>query len=293
MKSSNPLFYIYKITNLINGKIYIGKTYSIRIRWSAHKSDARCYTPTTHLYRAMNKYGFKNFKIEELATFNTEKECLLAETAYIKKYHSNDRNIGYNLTEGGEGSSGYKHTEETKKLMGAIKKITFVGENNPFFGKTHTPETRKKMSVAASKRIGNKNPFYGKKHSEKSKQLMSNNQKGKSASISSEDIKDIKYKKKTLKMTYKEIAVQYGMHWKTISKAARGNGAYEVKKSKPLMRDNPKVRSVWLSEENIKDIKYKKNTLKMTYKEIAIQYEMHWRTISEAARSKGSYEVNI
>lgn len=60
--------YIYKITNLINGKMYIGKTSSsIEKRWREHISDSqkeRC--EKRPLYDAFNKYGIKNFQIEEV-----------------------------------------------------------------------------------------------------------------------------------------------------------------------------------------------------------------------------------
>ena len=56
--------YIYKITNLINNKLYIGQTKkTIEERFKAHIKVARQHK-NRYLYDAMNKYGYENFKIE-------------------------------------------------------------------------------------------------------------------------------------------------------------------------------------------------------------------------------------
>src|SRR5271157_311496 len=100
-------FYCYKISNLVNGKIYIGKAEDIRQRWSRHKSAAKRQEPNDFsiLHRAMLKHGFDNFIIEQLSEHETEEEALAQEILLIKQYQSMNREIGYNLTEGGEGSS--------------------------------------------------------------------------------------------------------------------------------------------------------------------------------------------
>ena len=81
--------YIYKITNLINGKIYIGKTLdTIEKRWKDHKKDSirpRC--EKRPLYSAMNKYGIENFAIEEVEECS-EKELSEREKYWIEFYHS-------------------------------------------------------------------------------------------------------------------------------------------------------------------------------------------------------------
>ena len=51
---------IYKIENIINHCIYIGKAKNIENRWNQHKSNAKNIANTTHLYRAMRKYGIEN-----------------------------------------------------------------------------------------------------------------------------------------------------------------------------------------------------------------------------------------
>lgn len=95
--------YIYCITNLINGKQYIGKTtYSVTKRFQEHCRDSkreRC--EKRPLYNAMNKYGIENFIVEELCECDNE-ELSSYEIQYIEKYNTYSK--GYNATKGGDGS---------------------------------------------------------------------------------------------------------------------------------------------------------------------------------------------
>jgi len=91
--------YIYKITNNINGKIYIGKTiHSIKHRFKEHRGDSKRYD--LPLYRAFKKYGIENFSISVIEECSND---LLSEREkyWIEKEHSFDN--GYNATRGGDG----------------------------------------------------------------------------------------------------------------------------------------------------------------------------------------------
>ena len=89
---------LYKITNLINGKLYIGQTTStIAKRWTGHKTpSSRC----KGIARAIKKYGKSNFKIEVMATANNQQELDHRESYYISLFNTLAPN-GYNLTSGG------------------------------------------------------------------------------------------------------------------------------------------------------------------------------------------------
>src|ERR1039458_1293248 len=103
-------FYLYLATCLVTGDRYVGRTtQTIARRWSRHKADARS-TSQTHLHRAMRKYGVENFIIEPLILFDedfsSEPELNAAEIRMIRLLRINC--TLYNLTDGGEGTTGSK-----------------------------------------------------------------------------------------------------------------------------------------------------------------------------------------
>ena len=108
--------YIYKITNLINGKEYIGQTsLSIQERFKQHIHDAnKGYYNHRPLYNAFNKYGIENFIIEELEECNIE-EVNQKEIEYINKFNTYFN--GYNATLGGEGTIIIDYDEVLKKYQ--------------------------------------------------------------------------------------------------------------------------------------------------------------------------------
>ena len=94
--------YIYQITNLINGKIYIGKTNNIQKRWSNH----RCSNdPNMVIARAIRKYGVDNFKFEVLYKDIPIEQIDELEIKTIKEKNSQVPN-GYNVASGGQGGLG-------------------------------------------------------------------------------------------------------------------------------------------------------------------------------------------
>ena len=123
---------IYLLKNKINNKKYIGMTTrQINIRLSEHKYDATHdyrNKQHRHLYKAINKYGFENFECTILESVYCEnKEDLIEqlrelEKEYIKTFNTRDKNIGYNLTDGGEGTIGYKISEEQREKMSKARK---------------------------------------------------------------------------------------------------------------------------------------------------------------------------
>ena len=95
---------IYKITNTVNGKVYIGQSIDIKKRWTNHKKDAfwqkaECYQYP--LYKAMRKYGLPHFDFSILEECSRE-QLNEREIFYIQQYHSNEKKNGYNQTLGGD-----------------------------------------------------------------------------------------------------------------------------------------------------------------------------------------------
>lgn len=97
---------IYLITNLVNGKKYVGQSVDIVRRYNEHIADSK--TSNQVLYKAMRKYGLENFSFEIL--IEVEKDLLdLMEIYYINKYNTYiyaTNSNGYNMTTGGYSVSG-------------------------------------------------------------------------------------------------------------------------------------------------------------------------------------------
>lgn len=144
--------YVYQIINKLNNKHYIGVSYQPDKRWSQHKSTARPKTllKKYHLHHAMTEH-LENindiFSFEIIKEFNNSKDAFDFEILKIAELKLQNINI-YNETLGGE-----------------YPPLKF-GEDNPFYGKHHSEETKKKISdLNKGKFAGDKNFFYGKSFS--------------------------------------------------------------------------------------------------------------------------------
>lgn len=121
---------IYKITNNINGKIYIGQTIrTLHSRKKGYEHEAKYKPNSRPIIRAMNKYGFENFTFEVLED-NIESITTLdkRERYYIETLQSTAGKNGYNVELGGNGVG--KHSEETKRKIGEAQ----MGELNHMWG---------------------------------------------------------------------------------------------------------------------------------------------------------------
>lgn len=171
---------IYLRTNLINGKQYVGQANDYERREYEWK-HAKHYAGQL-INRARDKYKIDNFKTEILKECGTQDELNQWEQYYIKELNTKYPN-GYNLTDGGGGISGFKHSEETKKKISEIQ----IGKESPMKGKHHTEEAKKKLSESLKGRIvwnkGLKGAQVawnkGKHHTEEARKKMSEALKGK------------------------------------------------------------------------------------------------------------------
>lgn len=118
---------IYCITNLVNGKKYIGQTVKLGGRFRQHKCElSKKKNKCRILQNAFNKYGSHNFKFEPLLICERS-ELNRYEEALIKLYQTNIKSIGYNIENGG---SVGKISEESKKLMSIAKKGKHLTEEH-------------------------------------------------------------------------------------------------------------------------------------------------------------------
>jgi group I intron endonuclease len=129
---------VYKTTNLINGKIYVGQD---------SKNDKNYLGSGVILLKAIKKYGITAFKKEIIDVAETKEELNTKEIFWINEYNSRDKNIGYNITAGGDGCLGCKASSETKIKMS----INNTGINNPMFGKQLSENALAKRSEKVKK----------------------------------------------------------------------------------------------------------------------------------------------
>jgi predicted GIY-YIG superfamily endonuclease len=124
---------IYKIQNLLNGKIYIGQSVDIEKRWSTHKAELKNnYHHNIHLQSAWNKYGENNFE------FSIVEECIIdqlnqREIYWISQFNSFEN--GYNLTPGGGNTEAFSKSVIQFDLAGnEISRYSSVSEAETITG---------------------------------------------------------------------------------------------------------------------------------------------------------------
>jgi group I intron endonuclease len=105
--------HVYKITNLVTNKIYIGQTIqkNPKMRWYGHQADARG-GKNTHLYNSMRKYGIDQFSWEVIDSAYCLDELNVKEQYWLEEYRK--KNEVYNLREAGNNKT---HSEESKEKM--------------------------------------------------------------------------------------------------------------------------------------------------------------------------------
>lgn len=159
------MHFMYKITNQINKKVYIGQTVDANKRWGAHKSFARNDDkPRQYIHNAIAKYGAENFIFEVIATCRIQEDADIIEDQLINQYDSRNKEKGYNLKTGGSHGA---HSEDTKQKQSEATYRQITTKGHPAAGRIvseeekelhrklrlekpldYTPELRQKMSEA-------------------------------------------------------------------------------------------------------------------------------------------------
>lgn len=200
------MYYIYRITNLINGKTYIGQ--------HKYKELNDNYMGSGKLlHQAYKKYGVENFKKEIICKNVQYKETIdNMEKFYIKKEREQNLNGCYNITDGGEGRFGPCQEETKRKISEGNKGKHSVSEetrrkmSKTRKGKHLTEEHKKKLSLV---HCGENNGFYGKCHSEETRRKISETLKGKKREHHSEETKR--------KISKSHKGLRKGKHWKVVN----------------------------------------------------------------------------
>ncbi|HWY33991.1 MAG TPA: GIY-YIG nuclease family protein [Nitrosopumilaceae archaeon] len=156
------IFQIYKVTNNINGKIYIGKTSrSLNQRWHEHTSRANIGVGVNRYFMsAIRKHGPENFTVKELDCTENEQQANWLESWYIGITGCYKREVGYNSTMGGRGVI---PTEETRRKISVSNTGKVCSEETKLklraanIGKKRSPESVRR---GAENRSGNKHWIF-------------------------------------------------------------------------------------------------------------------------------------
>jgi group I intron endonuclease len=214
---------IYQIRNLLNNKIYIGKSKNLKKRKSRHFSELRnCYHRNKHIQNSFNKDGENNF-VFEIKEFCEEDKLIEREQYYIdilKPEYNISQNVtsaffGLNHTDEtkkkiSEKLKGRKLSEETKrKIRDARSKQIFSEETKKLLsikrkGRKLSEETKRKIS------LGNK----GKKVSEETKKKMSESKNG----LNKIQVKEIYRLSKEEKISQRKLAKRFKVGKTTIAR---------------------------------------------------------------------------
>ena len=168
------MFSIYVAHNQANDKMYVGQTNRhVEKRWCEHVYDAK--RRDGHLYNAINKYHSESFSVLKIGEADSEEKANELEQLWVLILGTHDKNVGYNKTFGGRQ---FRLVEESRRKLSQSLKGK-VASNK---GRKSRPETCEKLRKLFS---GENNPFFGKSHSDEQKAKWRVSRKGKSPSRSS------------------------------------------------------------------------------------------------------------
>ena len=156
------MYYVYSYLREDLSPYYIGKG-----------TKGRAYASANHRIKAPKEKE----RIHILKDNLTEEEAYDLEKLYIKMFGRVDLGTGIlrNLSDGGEGPTGYKTTPEQRKKIA----LSRMGEKHPLYGVSPSKETRKKQSLVMKGRfVGDKNPMYKQTHTEENRKKISDRHKG-------------------------------------------------------------------------------------------------------------------
>lgn len=285
---------IYKITNKLNKKIYVGATKNIRIRKNNHLSRLR---QNKHNCKSLqldfNKYGETNFIIEVLEVVADIKYLEIRENFWISELKANDKQYGYNKRKFCDNNKELKHSEETKELISKKRKNKGMGKRilseetkkikseickNQNLQQYHTREVEEKRLKALKEKLCDK-PI-----SEKHKKCISKNNSGQNngmSKLTKEDVEKILILKRDGIMNIKEISRKFNVNYKTIYSIISGKSWKDTTlpfiEKYGLLSKSKNKRKKNISSKLTKDEVIQ---IKRLYKENKITQKKYCQTIS-------------
>lgn len=169
--------------NLMDELVYVGQAFDIKLRHYEHLSPARYDAQTINRVLQNNKERYDLIVL---------KKCGIDDLNYWERTLIALFNPKFNYTDGGEGSRGFKHSEETKRKLSEM----LSGENSYNYGRKFSEEHRRKISESNK----GKQAFLGKKHTEETKQKIREANLGRTFSAES--------RKKCLRLKVKQTQQQ-------------------------------------------------------------------------------------
>lgn len=184
------MYELYKIYNK-DVVVYIGITRTSKgteKRFKEHIKAATYDEDNSLLHKKMKQFGVSNFHVERIMTDIPDDKAGYLEQEYIKLFNTFYKDgIGYNMTRGGHGCTGYVFTEEDKAKMSAKSKEFWksykgtekycrqiAAASERLRGVPKTLEHRKNLSLSRKGKFCKQdNPFYGKHHSEETRRMLS------------------------------------------------------------------------------------------------------------------------
>jgi len=240
MEIINPHGFIYITTNMIDGKRYIGQKIFNK-GWEVYLGSGK------HFKRAIKKYGKENFSREIIAIAYSKEEL-------DKLHNAVESDDYYNLCDGGIGTTGFTHSEETKQKQSEANK----GEKSYIYGKQLSEEIKNKMSRSK----------LGKQLSEETKQKMSDAQRSRSKNIP-------KYNRQRSKKSEAKIGKNNPMYGKHFSE--------ETKKKQSKLK-------IKLNQNQIAEIIEKHKTGKYTQTQLGFEYFVSHSTIHRIVNYENLYK---
>jgi len=155
---------IYMLTNKLTNDIYIGQSADISKRFKNYFNFSYIKSKDSFIIsRALLKYGYSNFSVTIL------EYCDKSNLIVREQYYFNKLNPQYNILKIAGSSRNFKHSEETKMKISESLKGIYIKEKSALFGRTHSEETKKLMSLKKAK---DNNPLFGKTQGKDTIELM-------------------------------------------------------------------------------------------------------------------------